>query len=284
MISMEVHLMMYAYTKEMLENESSSRFIIMAEKNIFVAPLHATIWTSCISLFTRKTHLSSVCCAGSCAIKLSVQPDLPTLSQLPNSMEAYKLSINEKQIHIQARASHGLFNGVQTLQQLLPPTPRDSNQLECLQVSREARYPLYGRSCMHCPVQAAVESLTCKACCHWRSKCPQTWPVQVVDAPRFPWRGVLLDVGRHYFSLDFIKKLLDVMAFYKMNRFHWHLTEDQVKLQCLADLVPQSRMLYCHPQDKHRHSIHSSPSSSHLNCRKGALCWRRREEFLSIVL
>ena len=52
--------------------------------------------------------------------------------------------------------------------------------------------------------------------------------MQIVDAPRFPWRGVLLDVGRHYFSVPFIKKMLDLMAFYKMNRFHWHLTEDQV--------------------------------------------------------
>lgn len=52
--------------------------------------------------------------------------------------------------------------------------------------------------------------------------------LQIVDAPRFPWRGVLLDVGRHYFSVAFIKKMLDLMAFYKMNIFHWHLTEDQV--------------------------------------------------------
>jgi N-acetyl-beta-hexosaminidase len=51
---------------------------------------------------------------------------------------------------------------------------------------------------------------------------------QVFDAPRFIWRGVLLDVGRHFFSVPFIMKLLDLMALYKMNRFHWHLTEDQV--------------------------------------------------------
>jgi hypothetical protein len=54
-------------------------------------------------------------------------------------------------------------------------------------------------------------------------KCPQ-----VFDAPRFIWRGVLLDVGRHFFSVPFVMKLLDLMALYKMNRFHWHLTEDQV--------------------------------------------------------
>lgn len=49
----------------------------------------------------------------------------------------------------------------------------------------------------------------------------------VRDQPRFDWRGMHLDVGRHLYPVDFIKKLLDQMARYKLNRFHWHLTEDQ---------------------------------------------------------
>lgn len=52
--------------------------------------------------------------------------------------------------------------------------------------------------------------------------------LQVVDAPAYQWRGVLLDVGRHFYSCEFVKRLLDLMAMLKMNRFHWHLTEDQV--------------------------------------------------------
>lgn len=51
--------------------------------------------------------------------------------------------------------------------------------------------------------------------------------VQIDDAPRFVWRGMHLDVGRHMSSVAFIKKLLDQMAQLKMNTFHWHLTEDQ---------------------------------------------------------
>ncbi|MFZ6873264.1 beta-N-acetylhexosaminidase [Undibacterium sp. Di27W] len=51
--------------------------------------------------------------------------------------------------------------------------------------------------------------------------------VNVQDTPRFSWRGMHLDVGRHMVSVEFIKKFLDQMAFYKMNTFHWHLTEDQ---------------------------------------------------------
>lgn len=50
---------------------------------------------------------------------------------------------------------------------------------------------------------------------------------RIQDAPRFEWRGIMLDVARHFFTKDEVKQLLDVMAFYKMNRLHWHLTDDQ---------------------------------------------------------
>lgn len=50
---------------------------------------------------------------------------------------------------------------------------------------------------------------------------------EIFDEPRFEYRGVLLDCGRHYFSIEFIKKFLDVMALHGSNQFHWHLTEDQ---------------------------------------------------------
>ena len=51
--------------------------------------------------------------------------------------------------------------------------------------------------------------------------------IEIEDQPRFGYRGVLLDVGRHYFSVAFLKKFLDLAAQYKINRFHWHLTDDQ---------------------------------------------------------
>ncbi len=51
--------------------------------------------------------------------------------------------------------------------------------------------------------------------------------MEIQDEPRFEWRGLHLDVGRHFFPVDFIKKYIDVMASYKFNTFHWHLTEDQ---------------------------------------------------------
>ena len=51
--------------------------------------------------------------------------------------------------------------------------------------------------------------------------------VQIVDTPRFAYRGMHLDVGRHFFPVAFVKKYIDLLAMYKMNKFHWHLTDDQ---------------------------------------------------------
>lgn len=50
---------------------------------------------------------------------------------------------------------------------------------------------------------------------------------EISDAPRYGYRGMHLDVGRHFYPVDFIKKYIDLLAMYKFNRFHWHLTEDQ---------------------------------------------------------
>ncbi|GAB4819193.1 hypothetical protein N2152v2_006239 [Parachlorella kessleri] len=49
----------------------------------------------------------------------------------------------------------------------------------------------------------------------------------IVDAPRFPWRGLMLDTGRHFFGVPFLLRVLDIMLLYKLNRLHWHLCEDQ---------------------------------------------------------
>lgn len=49
--------------------------------------------------------------------------------------------------------------------------------------------------------------------------------VTIEDAPRFPWRGMHLDVARHFFSKDFVKRYLDMLAYHKINTFHWHLTD-----------------------------------------------------------
>ena len=66
---------------------------------------------------------------------LSVQQDLEFLERLPNPKEAYRLTVTDNQVLIEAQAAHGLFNGVQTFLQLLPPSPAEEIRIESLQVS-----------------------------------------------------------------------------------------------------------------------------------------------------
>ena len=59
---------------------------------------------------------------------------------------------------------------------------------------------------------------------------PELWMIRksfVNDSPKFGWRGLHLDVSRHFFSVDEVKRFIDLMTFYKFNTFHWHLTDDQ---------------------------------------------------------
>ena len=64
--------------------------------------------------------------------------------------------------------------------------------------------------------------------------------IEIVDAPRFGYRGLMLDVGRNFQRVETVKKLLDLMAFYKLNRFHWHLSDDEgwrIEIKSLPELT-----------------------------------------------
>lgn len=102
--------------------------------------------------------------------------------------EGYTINISETQVQIKAISANGFFYGLQTLFQLLPPDIEKKSS---------------GIKTFSLPV------------------------VMIKDMPRFGYRGLHLDVGRHMFPVEFIKKYIDIMAMYKMNTFHWHLTEDQ---------------------------------------------------------
>jgi hexosaminidase len=102
--------------------------------------------------------------------------------------EGYSLRVTTQRIEIEAADPAGLFYGAQTLRQLLPASLERT--------------------------QSAPNDLNVPA-------------VQIEDRPRFAWRGLLLDVGRHFFPVSFVKKLLEVMALYKFNRLQLHLTDDQ---------------------------------------------------------
>ncbi|MEZ4985305.1 MAG: family 20 glycosylhydrolase [Saprospiraceae bacterium] len=103
--------------------------------------------------------------------------------------EGYQLSIHPKRVVITAREPRGLFYAVQTLWQLFP-TWVASGQMPP------------GEPC-YLPA------------------------VEIADQPRFPYRGMHLDVARHFFDVEAVKQYIDQLAYHKMNFFHWHLTEDQ---------------------------------------------------------
>ncbi len=108
---------------------------------------------------------------------------------LKTNKEGYLLIVSAKSITIKCKTAQGAFYAMQTLMQLLPP------QIESTQYTNKIK---------------------------WIIPC-----VNIKDEPRFSWRGMHLDAGRHFMSVDFIKKQLDVLALFKINTFHWHLTEDQ---------------------------------------------------------
>lgn len=122
--------------------------------------------------------------------------------------EAYRLDITPERILIAALQAVGIFYGMQTLRQLLPA--------HCEADSRLAGGPTASGVAISGPIGTRT------------SADPITIPAaDIRDAPRFPYRGMHLDVGRHFFPVAFIKKYIDLLALHKCNRFHWHLTEDQ---------------------------------------------------------
>jgi hexosaminidase len=103
--------------------------------------------------------------------------------------EGYRLRVRPNKVTIEAAAHPGLFYGCMTLLQLLPPEIYSDVKAESIQ---------------------------------WKIPC-----VEINDSPRFQWRGMHLDVCRHFMPVEFVKKYIDLIAMHKMNIFHWHLTEDQ---------------------------------------------------------
>ena len=103
--------------------------------------------------------------------------------------EGYLLEVTPNGVEIQAKTTQGIFYGMETLMQLFP------SEIESTIMVKSAEWTLPS--------------------------------VSIRDEPRFSYRGMHLDVSRHFFNVEFIKKQLDVLAMYKINKFHWHLTDDQ---------------------------------------------------------
>ncbi len=104
----------------------------------------------------------------------------------------HKLEVGPQTVHLLAYDAAGLFYAVQSLRQLLPPEIEYRNYT---MVPRNVKWEIRA--------------------------------TRIEDEPRFGYRGMHLDVGRHFMTVDFVKRYIDLLAMHKFNTFHWHLTEDQ---------------------------------------------------------
>lgn len=177
--------------------------------NVIPVPVELTVKDSTMFTVTGNTVIAvlspdfatpaaylSAKIQGSTGYSISVVDKVPETNfvslELDKSIvapEGYTLSSDVKGVVIKASTAQGAFYGVQTLLQLLP---------------------------------AEIESPTVIDYIAWELP-----SVDVKDEPRFKYRGMMLDPCRHFASVEFVKKQLDVLAMFKLNRFHWHLTDDQ---------------------------------------------------------
>jgi len=135
------------------------------------------------------TKLTTVTGRASHYSETPVKKGICFLSDSGLDPEAYTIDVSKKLVVVKASTAAGVRFATQTIGQMLPPE-------------------YFGKA----KASKAAWVLPC---------------VSIKDSPRFGYRGLMLDVCRHFFSVEEVKRYLDLMAIYKMNTFHWHLSEDQ---------------------------------------------------------
>lgn len=163
-------------------------FVLPARYTVGVANLPAGMKTEC-DRFVSSLNLSTGLQGK------TVKKGTPTIavtvadSSLVGS-EGYTLNVTDKGISISAATEAGLYYAFQSIKKMLP-----ANVMAGISGTPSTTYAL--------PL------------------------VSILDKPRYGYRGFMLDVSRHFFDVEEVKKLIDVMSYYKLNRFHWHLSDDQ---------------------------------------------------------
>ncbi len=169
--------------------------ILQSESRVYVSGVHASVLALVLDKLRKGTCWDFPVTEG--------KPDNDAIPHLyfelntveKQGLDGYSLEVSGNCIHIQATTVVGLFYGGITLLQLLHPCLFDTAH----------------------PLRANGDT-------------PFQWEVPhciIRDAARFQWRGAMVDVARHFFPVDVIKRYLDQMALLKLNIFHWHLTDDQ---------------------------------------------------------
>ena len=178
----------------------SSRFPIipypqklMPGTGLFVINAQTVIATP-VGKYSQEAGLLNELLHNKLAIKSGISPSAKNVIQFAEDAtitadEGYRLKITPQRVLISAKSGAGIFRAVQTIRQLLPAG---------IEYKQQAL-----------PGQLSLQALTME------------------DAPVYAWRGMHLDVSRHFFSVAYLKKFIDLLALYKFNKFHLHLTDDQ---------------------------------------------------------
>ncbi|MBC7850030.1 MAG: beta-N-acetylhexosaminidase [Chitinophagaceae bacterium] len=172
---------------------------VVASSDVFTFDTNAAIVTSGGAEATRIATMFADMIQPATGFKLIVSESADTSKAGTISLaltgnegtlgaEGYELNITKDKIFLIAAKPAGLFYGIQTIRQLLPHSIESSKKQN------------------------------------------NSWTIatgKIVDKPEYGVRGSMLDVARHFFSLEDVKRYIDFLAFYKMNTFHWHLSDDQ---------------------------------------------------------
>ena len=169
----------------------AGQFTLTAATRVVVAPASDAGVRAVAQTFANQIKTAN-------GLSLPVAPTSPALSKgshiflslnkkLNLGDEGYKLTVTPTRVLAEAATTKGLFYAAQTMRQLLPAGSASSAQ---------------------------SPALSMPACA-------------ITDKPRFSYRGLHLDVSRHFVPVSFVKKYIDLLAMHKQNTFHWHLTDDQ---------------------------------------------------------
>ncbi|MDX1493636.1 MAG: beta-N-acetylhexosaminidase, partial [Longimicrobiales bacterium] len=169
----------------------------------------AELWAASLRLgasgLTVADGAETTGAGGGGAIVLSVDPEAAGIEA-----EGYRLEVAPSGISVTGADHAGVFYGLQTLGQLMPPGATAGWVSDAGGAgSAESAGSSASAGSANAFDGVEIPALT------------------ILDQPRFPYRGMHLDVARHFFEPDFVKRYIDLLARYKINRFHWHLTEDQ---------------------------------------------------------
>ena len=156
--------------------------------------------------------------------------------------EAYNLEIGNRAVKVRASSLRGVNYAVQTMKQMLPAE-------------------IYG-------TEAAPDK-------DWKLQC-----AEINDAPRFGYRGMHMDVSRHFFDMDMVKRYLDIMEVHKLNTLHWHITDDQ---GWRIEIKKYPKLTEIGSVRKRTVVGHVSGSSTFDETPYGEGCWFSQEQIKEII-